>query len=74
MVGVVPPPVLSSSVVIVEDPLESLEVLQEHFPLENGALGGGHILLEFGHVIECLGLDGVSGKHLDKYVMNSRFS
>ena len=66
MVRVVPPPVLSPSVVVVEDPLQSLEVFHEHLSLEDGALRGGHILLQLGHVIESLGLDGVGGKHLNK--------
>jgi len=66
VVRVVPPPVLSPSVVVVEDPLQSLEILQEHLSLEDGALGGGHILLQLGHVIECFGLDGISCKHLNK--------
>ena len=66
MVRVVPPPVLSPSVVVVEDPLQSLEVFHEHLSLEDGALRGGHILLQLGHVIESLGLDGIGGKHLNK--------
>ena len=59
VVRVVPPPVLGTSVVVVQHPLQALQVLHEHLSLELCALRCGHILLELSLIIESLRLNRV---------------
>ena len=66
MVGIVPTPVLSSTVVVVQDPLETLQVLHQHLPLKMKTFLGGDILLQLSLIVESLGLNGVPGEFLNQ--------
>lgn len=66
MIGVVPTPVLSTSVVIVKDPLKTFKILKKHFPLEVDSIRCSDILLQLGLIVECLGFYGVHGEFLNQ--------
>ena len=66
MIGVVPTPVLSATVIIVKNPLKTFEVLKEHLPLEVNAVRSGNILLQLSLIIESLSLDRIHGEFMDK--------
>jgi hypothetical protein len=58
--------VLGTSVVVVQHPLQALQVLHEHLSLELCALRCGHILLELSLIIESLRLDRVPRELLNQ--------
>ena len=60
MVRVVPPPVLGSTVIVIEDPLQTLQVLMQHLLLKADARRRSYILVELLLIVECLGLNRVS--------------
>ena len=60
MVRVVPPPVLGSSVIVIEDPLQTLQVLMQHLLLKAYARRCSYILVELLLIVERLGLNRVS--------------
>ena len=60
MVWVVPPPVLGSSVIVIEDPLQTLQVLMQHLLLKADARRRSYILVELLLIVERLGLNRVS--------------
>ena len=60
MIGVIPSPVLRSSVIVIEDPLQPLQVLMQHCLLKFDTLWRLDIHVQLLLVIEGFGLDGVS--------------
>lgn len=68
MVRIIPSPMLGSSVIVVEDPLKTFDVLHKHLFLELYSFGGGHIHFQFLFVVETLGCCRILWKQRDKLI------
>jgi hypothetical protein len=67
MVGVVPPPVLSAFVVIIKDPLKSLEIFMKHLLLELNALRCISFDTQLFLIIESLSFCRILGKQGNQF-------
>lgn len=63
MIGVIPSPMLSATVIIVQDPLESFDILLKHFLLKRFTTFTGDINMEFLVIVKSFGLCWILGKH-----------